>query len=163
VAKKLGILLLFIALGSGAIAYTASNNESASFQNTDSSSHVSENPDTNNTSSTPTLGESRGMGSYQTYSETALSGTTDNKFLFFHAPWCPQCNAIESGIEQEGVPEGITIFKVDYDTNQALRAKYGVTLQTTFVRLDKNNNKVDAFVAYSDPSFAAVKNNYLLQ
>ena len=100
-------------------------------------------------------------GAYLDYSETQVASTTGTKVLFFHAPWCPQCRQLESDIKAGPLPDGTTIFKVDYDTNQALRQKYGVTLQTTLVRVDDQGNLVAKYVAYDDPTLAALKQNIL--
>ena len=37
----------------------------------------------------------------------------------------------------------LQILNIDYDTNQALRKKYGVTSQHTFILIDNNSNLVD--------------------
>jgi len=95
-------------------------------------------------------------GAYVDYREGIISETAGTKLLFFHAPWCPQCRALEADIKETGVPSGVTIIKVDYDSNQALRSQYGVTLQTTIVKVDDDGNLVQKFVAYDDPSLAAV-------
>jgi thiol-disulfide isomerase/thioredoxin len=100
-------------------------------------------------------------GSYIDYSESAIASTKDTKILFFYAPWCPQCRAIEADIKKLGVPAGVTIIKVDYDSNQALRQKYGVTIQTTLVRVDDDGNLVKKYVAYQEPTLASVKENLL--
>ncbi len=60
------------------------------------------------------------------------------------------------------MPDGFTIIKVDYDSNQDLRQKYGVTLQTTFVKVDADGNGTGKYVAYEEPTFEAVKRNFLL-
>lgn len=104
-----------------------------------------------------------GKGTYVNYSEQALATTEGTRLLFFHASWCPQCRKLEADITAKGVPEGVTILKVDYDSSQALRQKYGVTLQTTMVRIDESGNLVKKFVAYDDPSLDAVKANLLQQ
>lgn len=100
-------------------------------------------------------------GAYVTYSSSVIANTDGTKVLFFHAPWCPQCRAIEADIIPENIPANTTIIKVDYDSNQALRQKYGVTLQTTFVRVDDDGNLVAKYVAYDEPTFASVKENIL--
>lgn len=107
------------------------------------------------------MNESTSPGAYIDYSEEAISNTTGVKILFFHAPWCPQCRALEADIRSKGVPDGVTIIKVDYDTNQALRKKYGVALQTTLVRINDNSELVMKFVAYDEPSVEAIKNKLL--
>lgn len=100
-------------------------------------------------------------GAYVNYENDTISKTAGTKLLFFYAPWCPQCRALETDIEQDGIPSGVTIIKVDYDTNQQLRQKYGVTLQTTFVKVDDNGNLIEKFVAYDDPTLASVIQNIL--
>lgn len=91
-------------------------------------------------------------GEYVEYSPELVSSTPGDKLLFFHADWCSQCVALEEDIEASGVPEGVTIFKVDYDSNQDLRQEYGVTIQTTMVKVDDNGEKIDSYVAYEDPT-----------
>jgi thiol-disulfide isomerase/thioredoxin len=95
-------------------------------------------------------------GSYVEYSDTAIAAAEGRVLLFFHAPWCPQCRSIESDIETQGVPDGVTIIKVDYDSNQPLRQEYGVTLQTTFVEVDSSGDALQSHVAYDDPHLDAV-------
>jgi thiol-disulfide isomerase/thioredoxin len=100
-------------------------------------------------------------GAYVDYSDTVITATTGTKILFFHAPWCSQCRAVEASIEAKGVTDGVTIIKVDYDTQQSLRQKYGVTLQTTFVTIDNNGNKIASYVAYQEPDITAVERELL--
>jgi thiol-disulfide isomerase/thioredoxin len=95
-------------------------------------------------------------GVYVDYTESAIANAEGTALLFFHAPWCPQCRAVEADILSMGVPAGITIIKVDYDSNQGLRQQYGVTLQTTFVEVDASGAGLQSFVAYDDPRLAAV-------
>ena len=96
-------------------------------------------------------------GAYVEYSDAALAQAKGTKLLFFHAPWCPQCRELDASIQSGTIPDNLTIFKVDYDTNQALRQKYGITLQTTVVQIDDAGGKVKSFVAYDSPTFDAVK------
>jgi thiol-disulfide isomerase/thioredoxin len=100
-------------------------------------------------------------GVYIDYKDGVIANTAGTKLLFFHAPWCPQCRALESDIQAKSVPQGVAIIKVDYDTSQALRQKYGVTLQTTVVKVDDEGKLVKKFVAYDDPSLEAVTQNLL--
>ncbi|MDX2776068.1 thioredoxin family protein [Streptomyces caniscabiei] len=96
-------------------------------------------------------------GVYVDYSEAALADAKGTKLLFFHAPWCPQCRELDASIRSSALPDNLTILKVDYDTNQTLRQKYGVTLQTTLVQVDDTGEKIKSFVAYDSPTFDAVK------
>lgn len=100
-------------------------------------------------------------GAYVDYHDGIIGSTAGTKLLFFHAPWCPQCRDLEADIKAKGVPAGVTIIKVDYDTSRQLRQKYGVTLQTTVVRVNDQGDLVSKFVAYGDPSLNAVVKNLL--
>ena len=71
------------------------------------------------------------------------SAYSDTKVvLFFHATWCPSCQSADAALVTDGVPEGITVVKVDYDTMTDLKKKYGVTVQHTFVAVDANGAKL---------------------
>ena len=98
-------------------------------------------------------------GAYVEYTDSIIADTSGTKLLFFHAPWCPQCRDLETDIEENEIPASVTIIKVDYDSNQALRQKYGVTIQTTIVRIDDEGDIVEKFVAYDDPSLESIKEN----
>ena len=100
-------------------------------------------------------------GVYTDYSEEAIATTKGTKLLFFHASWCPQCRQIEASIQADGIPTGVTVFKIDYDSNQKLRERYGVTLQTTFVKIDDDGNKIASYVAYEEPQFSSVERELL--
>lgn len=100
-------------------------------------------------------------GAYVDYQESLIASTPGAKVLFFHAPWCPQCRQLESEIKAGPLPDNTTIFKVDYDTNQSLRQRYGVSLQTTLVQVDDQGNLVKKYVAYDDPTLDALKQNIL--
>jgi thiol-disulfide isomerase/thioredoxin len=102
----------------------------------------------------PTAGTT--AGAYVEYSDDAIAQAEGRVLLFFHAPWCPQCRSVESDILAEGVPDGVTIIKVDYDSRQDLRQQYGVTLQTTFVEVDADGAELQKHVAYDDPHLDAV-------
>ncbi len=101
------------------------------------------------------------QGTYTDYTEGAIASTKGTKLLFFHAPWCPQCRQVEASIQKDGIPSGVTVFKIDYDSNQKLREKYGVTLQTTFVKVDDEGNKIASYVAYEEPQFSSVERELL--
>lgn len=104
----------------------------------------------------PTTSSVEQAGSYQPYTQSVFDNTAGTRLVFFHAQWCPQCRELEASIQSGSIPAGTTIFKVDYDTSQALRQKYGVTLQTTVVKVDANGNLAKKFVAYDSPTLSAV-------
>jgi len=84
-------------------------------------------------------------GSYESYAESKLSLADEGRVvLFFHASWCPGCRALNADIEKNlsNIPEDVTILKTDYDTETALKAKYGVTTQHTMVQVDAQGNMI---------------------
>lgn len=100
-------------------------------------------------------------GAYIDYRSGIIEETPGTKILFFHAPWCPQCRKLEQSIKDGTIPDGVAIIKVDYDSNQALRKQYGVTIQTTLVRVSDDGALVKRYVAYDMPNLAAITNNLL--
>lgn len=124
---------------------------------------VETNTENNNAKAEPAASNENQVnpGVYTEYSEQAVLATSGTKVLFFHAPWCQQCREMEASINKDGIPSGVTVFKVDYDSNQTLRAKYGVTIQTTFVKVDDEGNKIESYVAYEEPQFSSVERELL--
>ena len=100
-------------------------------------------------------------GAYKEYDAATVAATKGTKILFFHAQWCPQCRALDADLNAGQIPENVTIFKVNYDTAQDLRQKYGVTLQTTLVKIDDTGNFVKKYVAYDEPTLTALIRNLL--
>lgn len=101
-------------------------------------------------------------GKYVDYTEGSIAEYPQStKILFFHASWCPQCRELDESIVSGQIPEDVVIMKVDYDDNQSLRSKYGVTIQTTLVRIDNNGDLIEKFVAYDVPTLTAVLENLL--
>lgn len=88
-------------------------------------------------------------GRYVDYSADGIkSEGYDVTILFFHAPWCPECRAFDMEIKQGTVPQGIQILKIDYDSSQDLRQKYGITIQSSFVRVDKDGSEQKSWTGY---------------
>lgn len=84
--------------------------------------------------------------SYTDYSAEAVAAAqADGKVtaLFFHAPWCPDCVAIDEAITSNlaDFPENTVIFKVDYDTNVELRQENEITTQSTLVYFDAEGSE----------------------
>jgi thioredoxin 1 len=85
-------------------------------------------------------------GVYTTYSADAVAMAQKGKtVLFFHAGWCPTCRTADADITAGAatIPAGVTILKVDYDKEAALKQKYGVTSQHTFVEIDASGTLVE--------------------
>ncbi len=62
--------------------------------------------------------------------------------LFFSASWCPTCQASVKSLDQDGVPAGLTVVKVDYDSASDLKKQYGVTVQHTYVQVDESGEQL---------------------
>jgi thiol-disulfide isomerase/thioredoxin len=56
---------------------------------------------------------------------------------FFAASWCPTCRETYRDLKASAgsVPADLTIVVVDYDKEAALKSKYGVSYQHTFVSI----------------------------
>lgn len=155
IAIVLGVLLL---VGFGYLLLSGDESSENSSMETQRSTPSTPEP----TEQTPTTdAQPSASGSYVAYSEEAVADAEGQRVLFFHAPWCPQCRELDESITSGSIPEGVTIYKVDYDSNQALRQRYGVTIQTTLVLLDDNGNEVKKYVAYDEPNLDAVVENLL--
>lgn len=91
------------------------------------------------------------LGIYMDYTDDVI-GEGEPSILFFHASWCPTCKSADEKLmqwyDEEDFP--LTVYKVDYDSNADLRARYGVTYQHTFVLIDGEGNAVKTLAAPSD-------------
>jgi thiol-disulfide isomerase/thioredoxin len=151
----LAIILVAAAVWYVMMAPKASTPAANNATNSSTDSNTPESP------AVPSEQPSTAAGAYTDYSADKVAAATGTRVLFFHAPWCPQCRELDESIKQAQLPDGLTIFKVDYDSNQALRQQYGVTIQTTLVRIDSEGNLLEKYVAYDEPTFASVKTNLL--
>jgi thioredoxin 1 len=96
-------------------------------------------------------------GSYVDYSPEVLANAQaaqkDGRkvVLFFHAAWCPNCQAAEkafkAALANDSFPQNITLIKTDYDSSAELKKKYGVNYQHTFVQIDSSGNQITKWVS----------------
>lgn len=108
--------------------------------------------------------DTRMRSMYSLYApQVLMNGQT--KIIFFHAAWCPACRKADDTLRElynrgddltmsfdelmEVLPQYST-YKVDYDTEKDLRAKYGVTYQHTFVLVDGQGNALKTVQGPSD-------------
>ncbi len=122
-----GVLLV---LASGDDGYT-NNQQIDTVQNTTSADTTED-----------TAMASTDEGKYIDYSSEAISEARGIKVLFFHASWCSTCKALDQNIRAGKVPAGVTIFNVNYDTENELKNKYGVRYQHTLVQVDDNGEEL---------------------
>ena len=79
---------------------------------------------------------------YSADTDLAALATKGTTVIFFFATWCPNCILTLSELSQKWseIDPAITLVIADYDQETALKAKYGVTYQDTFVLLDSEAN-----------------------
>lgn len=79
-------------------------------------------------------------GKYIEYSGSSL--TDKQNVIFFAASWCPTCRGLDQSINSELslIPSDLTILKANYDSENELKRKYGVTYQHTLVQVDQEGN-----------------------
>ncbi|MEQ1848970.1 MAG: thioredoxin family protein [Candidatus Peribacteraceae bacterium] len=79
----------------------------------------------------------KSSAAYLAYSDGVV-GNGKTSVLFFHAAWCPACRQGDKDLTSiyGAGTAGINTYKVDFDTAAALKQKYGVTSQHTFVLID---------------------------
>lgn len=80
---------------------------------------------------------------FRSYGEAGLTDQTN--VLFFAADWCNTCQRAKNNFlaSLDDFPEDLYIFEVDFDDEDALRRKYGVSIQHTFVQVDQNGNELN--------------------
>lgn len=102
--------------------------------------------------------EAADAGPYAQYAPHIIESATKQQdlVLFFHADWCPTCRALDEDIEanKESIPPDVTIAKVDFDSETALRQKYEVRLQHTLVQVDENGQQITKW--HQSPTLEAV-------
>ena len=134
--KNIGIIAGVIALVVivGGIYASTSNKEDGAMMQKDAKSNVKEE------------GGMMKAGSYEAYApeKVVLASVTHDVVLFFRASWCPTCKAVDADIKANlsKIPSSLAILDVNYDNSTALKQKYGVTYQHTFVQVDKDGNLI---------------------
>lgn len=84
---------------------------------------------------------------YVDYSDSRLSISQNSgkSVLFFAATsWCTTCSRLDQEIKSRAneIPAGVTILKVDYDRDDAMKQKYGIVVQHTLVILGNEGSEL---------------------
>ena len=100
-------------------------------------------------------------GRYSSYSAERVGDQAyTTTVLFFHATWCPECRAFKQAINSEVIPANTQVLEVDYDKASDLKKQHGVTLQSTFVKVDQTGKQLAKWVGYGkDKSLQTVLSN----
>jgi thiol-disulfide isomerase/thioredoxin len=117
------------ACGSATSAPEAGSAASSAGAGAEPTAAASATPATTDAGSAPAAGATA-PGAYLTkaeYQEQAAAREGTTVVYFFHADWCPSCRATEAAIAADGVPDGLTVVKVDFDSETDLRKEYGIT------------------------------------
>ena len=63
--------------------------------------------------------------------------------IFFYAKWCPNCKAaaLAFSARWDEVRPGVALIVADYDKQTALKTRYGVTYQDTYVLVGPDGEK----------------------
>ena len=81
------------------------------------------------------MGRMNDLKPYTAEAVKAAMAEGKTTLLFFHAPWCPVCKAQEPKVKAQlnGAHKDVVAFKVDYDSNTALRKELEVDKQSTLI------------------------------
>ena len=88
---------------------------------------------------------SPGSGSYETYTpEKVTYAKTGKVVLFFNSPSCEGCKLLDTDIRAHlrDFPRDVKILKVDFDSDTATKAKYGVMSPNLFIQVDASGGKI---------------------
>lgn len=123
-------------------------------------SKVTKAPSNNQTQSTTTEQpqapqSQKRAGTYEDYDPSKFVLAQDGKVvLFFMAKWSKTSKTLDASLSSKdaGIPNNLTILKVDYDKNYALRKKYEVPFENTFVQVDASGNIVNRWSGSEEPT-----------
>jgi|SRR3989344_791200 len=102
-------------------------------------------PKKSTVSPAPAISQVQPDSRYVDYSPSAYAAAAVKKrVLYFYATWCPTCSVANEDftVNAAQIPEDIVIFRTDYDKETALKTKYAITYQHTFVQVDEAGNEI---------------------
>jgi thiol-disulfide isomerase/thioredoxin len=129
------IVLAAVAVALGAIILLQKESKAPSLTKQDTPADIKPSAENNIEPAPETSRLSKGR--YTNYSaENVANQGYSQTIVFFYAPWCPECRAFKKAITENSIPDGVQILETDFDSSTDLKKKYGVTQQTTFVRVN---------------------------
>lgn len=142
------LIIVIILSGIGGV-FTAKSMTEKRTQQTATASDIQVASDAGANTQTQAPAETQKLpGRYSGYSSELASEDYPTTILFFYASWCPECRAFKQAITASTIPEGVQVLEVNYDDETALKQKYGVTLQTTFVKTNNKGDNLGKWVGY---------------
>ncbi len=143
--KKIVIILALAVFISGVLLVVSTNkNSNPKNSLTNKVQSTSENNTAMRVHEDEAMKKNSGYITYADYLAKKDNYKNDKVVLFFHAPWCPTCTALDKDITANitNLPANTVIVKTDYDSSTELKKKYGVTYQHTLVQVDSAGNKI---------------------
>ncbi len=92
-------------------------------------------------------------GTYEPYDPAKFVLAKDGKVvLFFNASWSKTSKQLDKELKDNTskLPNNFTIMSVDYNKNTALRKKYNVPFENTFVQVDENGVAINSWSGSED-------------
>jgi len=159
---KIGLAVtgVIVLVGAGIYAFTQEEDSTLNTA-TPESSTIAQQPAVDKQPTPTVQTASTSTGRYSAYSESAVADASYNTtVVFFYAPWCPECRAFKKAINEGPLPDGVQILETDFDSSTDLKKRYGVTLQTTFVRVNSAGDLQKKWAGYGqDKSLANLLEN----
>jgi len=142
------LIIVIILSGIGGV-FTAQTMTQKRTQQTTAAGDMQVPAEVNSGTQSQTPAETQNLpGRYTAYNAELASENYPVTVLFFYAAWCPECRAFKQAITASPVPEGVQVLEVNYDDETDLKKKYGVTLQTTFVKTNSAGENLGKWVGY---------------
>jgi len=90
--------------------------------------------------------------------KSSVIGNGQKSILFFYAAWCPLCRDDDEKLKDwyDGGVATLPTYRVNYDEETALKSKYGVTYQHTYVVIDGSGNAIQTLELPSDEQVLAL-------
>ncbi len=143
-----GAVLALTACGTTAGGGAAAPTQSApAASSTVPSSQGTASPGSTSSATTSAAEARSGYVTYADYTADKAAFSAGPVVLFFHADWCPTCRTTDGNLTADpaSLPAGLTVVKLDFDSENDLRQQYGVTVQHTFVQIAPDGAKLAAW------------------